>query len=164
MGLIDRTRRAWKDLRAENEYVDGRPETRIKELQTVLAHLTPEQRAQRVEHVKNYATYYYEGHHRENVPASTSRDIAKLERESQRLDRVDKAREVLMKYGGAPTIEHLDRALERSVHQRANLYNTQTSQQQERTWTDLHPKQERAHQNTHVNANQNSQAQGLGIA
>jgi hypothetical protein len=68
MPIFDDVRRWAKDKLSNDEYIDGTPKEKFQQLQGVLPQLSQGERTQNIEHVRAYATYYYEGRHNEAVP------------------------------------------------------------------------------------------------
>jgi uncharacterized protein YdiU (UPF0061 family) len=118
MALVEEARRWVKDQFVQDENVNGRPQGKIRELSDALVHLTPAERKRNVEHLKAYVDYYYQGHHNEAVPAEIRQQLGRLDRQVERLNTVDQARQILQKYGGPPTKETVAESLERSARQR----------------------------------------------
>lgn len=120
--VFDNARRWMKDQLAKpDELIQGTPQQKIRETYETLQGLTPDERTRAVEHVQAYATYYHQGRHNEFVPADTAREIFEMQRYSDRLTRVDQARTILERYGGAPSHRTLTEALERSQKERHSI-------------------------------------------
>lgn len=118
MPLLDDVRRWTKDRFTSDEFIDGTPKEKLREAERALTQLSQAERLRTMEHIRAYATYYYEGHHRENIPADVRHELERLEKQAQRMNNVDQAREVLHRYGGAPTIHTIAESLERSQKER----------------------------------------------
>lgn len=120
--MFDNARRWVKDQFArQDELIEGTPQHKIRETYATLRDLTPAERTRAVEHVQAYATYYHQGRHNEFVPTDTARAIYELQRFSERLTRVDEARGILERYGGAPSQRTLAESLDRSRKEREEL-------------------------------------------
>lgn len=175
MGLNDSMRRWMNDRRTQDEYIDGTPRSKIRDLAAVLPHIGPDERQSRLEHLRGYINYYYLGHQREAVPMYIGRAFNRMDREATRLSAVDQARAVLQKYGGPPTRLTLEESLERSATQRSKEFaqmKAGPAVQREMSWTDLHPKQEaaqvqnveQAHGQKQEQKQKRSQGQGMEIS
>jgi hypothetical protein len=120
--IFDNARRWVNDRLAKpDELIEGTPQQKIRETYETLQGLTPAERTRAVEHVQAYATYYHQGRHNEFVPADTAREIFEMQRYSERLTRVDAARGILERYGGAPSQRTLAEALDRSHKEREGI-------------------------------------------
>jgi hypothetical protein len=117
MPLLDSTRRWIRDRTTDDELIQGKPIDKIESLSRVIVHLASEERQKNLEHLKAYIDYYYQGHHREQVPPETKQAFNNLSKEVSRLNVVDQAREILQQYGGPPTKETIQNSLERSAQQ-----------------------------------------------
>lgn len=118
MPLFDDVRRWVKDRFTQDDLIDGSPKEKLREAERVLAQLSPAERTRTLEHAQAYATYYYEGHHRERVPPEVQRELTKVEKQVERMNAVDAARETLHRYGGAPTMHTIYESLDRSEKER----------------------------------------------
>lgn len=118
MPLLDDVRRWAKDKFSQDEMIDGTPKEKLREAERALPQLSQSERTRTLEHVQAYATYYYEGHQRERVPAEVRQELAKIEKQVERMNSVDAARETLHRYGGAPTMHTIAESLERSEKER----------------------------------------------
>lgn len=130
--MFDNARRWVKDqISKPDELIEGTPQQKIREAHDTLQGLTPDERTRAVEHVQAYATYYHQGRHEEFVPPDTARAIYELQRYSERLTRVDAAREILERYGGAPSQRTLAEALDRSHKERERFSEKPTTRERQ---------------------------------
>ena len=132
MALVDHARRWVKDRMTQDENINGKPRDKIRNLSDAVHHMTPTERKRNLEHVNAYVEYYYQGHHKEAVPHEVRNELRSLNRQVERLNTVDQAREVLQKYGGPPTKETVADSLERSVRERAKEPVKTASRQQQK--------------------------------
>jgi hypothetical protein len=131
--MFDNARRWVKDQFSKpDELIEGTPQQKIRETHATLQGLTPDERTRAVEHVQAYATYYHQGRHNEFVPPDTAREIYNLQRYSERLTRVDAARGILERYGGAPSHRTLAEALDRSHKERAGIREKPAKREREK--------------------------------
>lgn len=120
--MFDNARRWINDQFSKpDELIEGTPQQKIQETRETLQGLTPTERTRAIEALQSYATYYHQGRHNEFVPPDTAREIYQMRQYSERLGRVDEAKTVLERYGGAPSQRTLAEALERSQKERESM-------------------------------------------
>jgi hypothetical protein len=118
MGFTEEARRWWRDQTTKDPDIreGGRPEVRVKELDQALNQLSAVDRQDQLNWNKAYAEKYYLKHQRaEQVPVELVKSLERLTKEAERLNRVERAEQVLEKYGGPPTRQTLEAAIERSL-------------------------------------------------
>src|SRR3954447_15923819 len=118
MGFTEEARRWWRDQTTKDPDIKqgGRPEVRVKELDQAFNQLSAVDRQDQLNWNKAYAEKYYLKHQRaEQVPVALVKSLERLTKETERLNRVERAEQVLEKYGGPPTRQTLEAAIERSM-------------------------------------------------
>jgi hypothetical protein len=119
MSFIDDTRRWLKDrLSAQDEYIDGTPREKIQTLKDALPGMSAAERVRNLEHVRAYTTNYHLSRHNEAVPRETVQELYQIQRTAEKLSAVDHARSVMDRYGGPPSLQTINDALERSQKER----------------------------------------------
>src|SRR3954447_27007193 len=112
MGFTEEARRWWRDQTTKDPDIQegGKPEVRVKELDQAFNQLSAVERQDQLNWNKAYAEKYYLKHQRaEQVPVALVQSLERLTKEAERLNRVERAEQVLEKYGG-PAPSHDFRA------------------------------------------------------
>lgn len=117
------TARRWinNQIAKPDELIEGTPQQAIRATHETLKGLTPDERTKAIDALQAYATYYHQGRNNEFVPPETARQIYQERQYAERLGRVDEAKAVLERYGGAPFQRTLTDALERSQKERERM-------------------------------------------
>jgi hypothetical protein len=118
MGMLDDARRWVTDRLSHDEYINGTPKEHMRTVDESLSQLSPNERLRNVAHVRAYSEYYYQGRHRESVPAEVRQQFAEMDRRIERLNAVDAARETLTGYGGPPSRDTVAESIDRSIKER----------------------------------------------
>src|SRR4051794_18226787 len=127
MGFTEEARRWWRDQTTKDPDIKegGRPEVRVKELDQAFNQLSAVDRQDQLNWNKAYAEKYYLKHQREEqVPVALVKSLERLTKEAERLNRVEHAEQVLEKYGGPPTRQTLEAAIERAPAARQRQEST----------------------------------------
>jgi len=121
MALTDSAGRWVKDRLSDDPDIKETPEKSAKRLAGAIEKLSAEERQKNLQHLRAYSDLYYQGRHNMAVPKEMTEELKRLEERAQRLNTVDRARGVVQQFGGPPSEQSLNEALERSQAQRVQV-------------------------------------------
>src|SRR5664279_2236970 len=126
MPLVDNARRWLRDRFAGDDGITVHPKVGLREVEANLANMTPAERQRNIQHVRAYASLYYQGRHNEFTPDDVVQTINRMDARAQRLDGVDRARQIVNEYGGPPSRQTVMDALDRSHQERLREHGKET--------------------------------------
>jgi hypothetical protein len=159
-------RRWLKDQSSYDEHITVSPKTSIREAEKHLSRMNGDERTRTLNHLKAYADLYYHGRHNENVPVEVRGRLQNLDRWVDRLNTVDRARQIVAQYGGPPTKQTFLDSLSRTYKQRVvEEYNRQHAAQhapaQEKKSNQQQTTQERIQKTADNLANEQQRSRGI---
>ena len=107
-----------RDAMRRDDELRERPEKTLARLNEAVDKLTPADRSSQLEHLRAARDVYFIGRHNMQPPYEFRVALAALEKRVERLNTVERAREVLVRFGGPPTKETIQEALDRSASER----------------------------------------------